>query len=382
MRLKFMNDSRGNLSGNGRIYGLDILRAFAILFVIYSHSFFLIIDHVNEKVYNLISLDGVTLFFVLSGFLIGGILLKTIETTSFGFQDLLRFWIRRWFRTLPNYFFMLLLLLLLAALLNKQGPESPLSYFLFLQNFVQPHPGFFPEAWSLSVEEWFYFLVPVILFINLSFSRKNRKRTLLLWIIAIILLVTALRIYRAISLDMPDFESWDQLQRKLVITRLDSIMFGFLGAWLSYYYKEAWQRWKRPLLISGLILLFIPVMLGSIFCRNLFYLQYFSLSVTSFATLILLPALSGLRQGRGKIYRFLSFVSVISYSMYLVNFSLVQLTIIPSLTTAITSITHNHLVISLIRYILYWVLTFLLSYLLYRYWEMPMMKLRERFGKR
>lgn len=376
-----MRDQPGLAKGNGRIYGLDILRAFAILFVIYSHSFFLIIDHVNEKVYNMLSLDGVTLFFVLSGFLIGGILLKTIGTTPFGFSDLFRFWIRRWFRTLPNYFFMLLLLLLLAAILLKPGPESPLSYFLFLQNFLKPHPGFFPEAWSLSVEEWFYFMVPVILFLHLTITRHNKKKTLLGWIITIIILVTALRIYRAVNLDIPDFESWDNLQRKLVVTRLDSIMFGFLGAWLSYFHEETWNRWKRPLLIIGLILLFIPAMLGSILGKNLFYLQYFSLTVTSVATLLLLPALSGLRHGQGKIYRFLSFVSVISYSMYLVNFSLVQLTIIPSLTGPITSLTHNHLIISIIRYVLYWALTFLLSYLMYRFWEKPMMKLRERFGK-
>ena len=106
-------------SQHNRIYGLDILRAFAILFVLYSHAFFLIMDHVNERVYNLLSLDGVTLFFVLSGFLIGGILIRTIENKGFGFKELLNFWTRRWFRTLPNYFLMLMVSLCLKSNCQK-----------------------------------------------------------------------------------------------------------------------------------------------------------------------------------------------------------------------------------------------------------------------
>lgn len=368
------------MTASSRVYGLDILRAFAILFVIYSHSFFLIIDHIDERLYNVLSLDGVTLFFVLSGFLIGGILLKIINTTSFIATDLYHFWIRRWFRTLPNYFFMLLLLILLSAFRKLDQPDRLVSYFFFLQNFITPHPAFFPEAWSLSVEEWFYLLIPLGLFLSIKFLPYGKKNIILSWIVGMILLITMLRILRAVFLDITDFESWDNLQRKLVATRLDSIMFGFFGAWMSCYHKSGWIKWKKPLLLAGLLLLFIPAAIESISGKNIIYLNYFSLSITSLATLMLLPALSEFRNGKGPIFRFLTFVSIISYSMYLVNFSLAQLTIIPSLTNTIVLFTTNHLVISIIRYVLYWVLTFALSYLLYQFFEQPVMNLRERFG--
>ncbi|MBK7029993.1 MAG: acyltransferase [Bacteroidales bacterium] len=364
-----------------RIYELDILRAFAILFVLYSHAFFLVIDHVNEKAYNILSLDGVTIFFVLSGFLIGGILLRTINQTDFNWNNLLEFWIRRWFRTLPNYFLMLILLTLITVFSASGIGNSITSYFFFLQNFASPHPAFFPEAWSLTVEEWFYLLIPLGLYITLKISKNHRKTIVLAWIIFLILLVTGIRIYRALTLYIPDFETWDHLQRKIVITRLDSIMYGFLGAWVNFYFPVFWKAGKRNWLFLGLILLVFPMGVDFFLGKNLFFLNYFSLIMTSAGTLLMLPYLSEWKTGKGFIYRFLTFVSITSYSMYLVNFSLVQLRIIPSLTPVIVAITKNHLVISCIRYFLYWGLTFMLSYLLYRFYEKPFTSLRDHFRK-
>jgi peptidoglycan/LPS O-acetylase OafA/YrhL len=362
-----------------RVYGLDILRAIAILSVIYSHSFFLISDHVSEKVYNLLSFDGVTLFFVLSGFLIGGILIRTINQTEFTHRNLFHFWIRRWFRTLPNYFFMLLLLLTLTFSMKKPLPRNLADYFFFIQNFSTPHPSFFPEAWSLSVEEWFYLLIPAGLFLTHKIGKLDKKYLILTWSLAIITLVTGLRIYRSIRFGYQDFESWDLSQRKLVITRLDSIMFGFLAAWINHYFRKFWLMRKRQMLFLGILLLCFPPILEAMNGKNMFFNNYFLLTITSIGTFFVLPGLSELRQGRGILFRSLSFVSIISYSMYLVNFSLVQLIIIPSLTGAIVLVTKNHLLISIIRYSLYWVLTFILSFLLYKYWEKPLMQLREKF---
>lgn len=372
---------KGSGSQHNRIYGLDILRAFAILFVLYSHAFFLIIDHVNEKAYNLLSLDGVTMFFVLSGFLIGGILIRTIENKGFAFKELMNFWSRRWFRTLPNYFLMLILLIIITLLSGKELSASLLKYFFFLQNFSCPHPEFFPEAWSLTVEEWFYLMIPLGLFISFRINTKYQSSVILAWILSIIILVTAFRAYRASVLDIPDFDSWDLLQRKVVLTRLDSIMYGFLGAWLAFYKFQQWTKYRKLLFVTGIILLFTPVAVDFFIGKEIFFLNYFSLPFTSLATLLMLPLLAGLRNGKGRIYRFLTFVSMISYSMYLVNFSLVQLTIIPSLSPIIIKITTNHLVISLIRVAVYWGFTFILSYLMYRFYEKPMMNLRDRIRR-
>ena len=159
-------------------------------------------------------------------------------------------------------------------------------------------------------------------------------------------------------------------------------MFGFLGAWLAFFYNDFWLRWKKTLAIMGIALLFIPQVIGALPAVNMNFNNFCSLTLTSIGTFFLLPSLSELRTGKGFFYRFLTFVSIVSYSMYLVNFSLVQLTIIPSLTGTIIMFTRNHLVISVIRYLLYWILTFGLSYIMYSFYEKPMMQLRERFRKR
>jgi peptidoglycan/LPS O-acetylase OafA/YrhL len=86
---------------NKRVFGLDLLRAAAILFVVIDHGNLLLPD-LPRKIADLFVFDGVAIFFVLSGYLIGGILLDKLES-GFNQHSLLDFWIRRWFRTLPNY---------------------------------------------------------------------------------------------------------------------------------------------------------------------------------------------------------------------------------------------------------------------------------------
>ena len=91
---------------NSRVFGLDILRALAILFVVLEHGNLLLPLQISSVIHFVI-FDGVTLFFVLSGFLIGGILLKTLNKQDHTPKTIFNFWKRRWFRILPNYFLIL-----------------------------------------------------------------------------------------------------------------------------------------------------------------------------------------------------------------------------------------------------------------------------------
>src|SRR6185503_5952862 len=99
-----------------RIFGLDLLRSIAIILVLVTHtvSFLDPQNHYYEiPVYT--GYLGVEFFFVLSGFLIGTILLKIhYQDTIINFKSIKLFWIRRWFRTLPNYYLMFLLYAALA----------------------------------------------------------------------------------------------------------------------------------------------------------------------------------------------------------------------------------------------------------------------------
>ncbi|MBT8377560.1 MAG: acyltransferase family protein, partial [Bacteroidia bacterium] len=98
-------------SQSQRIFGLDVVRAIAILLVLISHSTILIFPESNSNAVFAIQFFGtigVDIFFVLSGYLIGRILLKQLQTQDFSFKNVLYFWIRRWFRTLPNYYLILI----------------------------------------------------------------------------------------------------------------------------------------------------------------------------------------------------------------------------------------------------------------------------------
>jgi peptidoglycan/LPS O-acetylase OafA/YrhL len=95
----------------------------------------------------------------------------------------------------------------------------------------------------------------------------------------------------------------------------------------------------------------------------------------SLATLFCLPFLSGLKTGKGFPYRAVTFISLISYSMYLVNLSLVKNWVIDRIDW--TNIFRSGPILVLSRYSLFWLLTILLSVVLYKYFEVPVMKLRD-----
>lgn len=359
-----------------RIYGLDILRALAILFVVIGHGEYLM-PIARYKYVNFFIFDGVSIFFVLSGFLIGGILIKILEKEKVNSKIILNFWVRRWFRTLPNYFLILLLLLFLNIVFNEHFSFYHKRYFLFSQNLFTKHPGFFPEAWSLSVEEWFYLLIPIILFIFIKFLNLSVNKTIFLTAIGIIISVTLFRYFRYTTLTIDSTYIWDVTFRKQVFTRLDSIMYGVIGAYIFYYFKDFWLKKKLIFLFVG-ISLFLG-MKFNVFNFEKFGLYHcvFSFSTTSLATLFLLPFLSSLKAGKGFIYKFITYISLISYSMYLLNLSVVQHWILGSIDWTYLENLNGYLFL-IIRYFSYWFFTIVISILIYKYFEIPTMNLRDK----
>lgn len=375
------------MSATNRVFGLDLLRAFAVLFVVYAHGSFLlrdswVLDVVSAKTYRLGVFDGVTIFFVLSGFLIGRILLKTFASKNFDGELLVEFWIRRWFRTLPNYFLVLSFLIFSAVMMKGRAPPDIFNFYTFTQNFVTPHPAFFGEAWSLSVEEWFYLLIPIPMYLATKVKNLDQQKLILSWIIAVIVACTLFRIFRVYSLDIEGFSAWDRNLRKQVLTRMDSIMYGVLGAYLSINHQKLWEKIAWPGVFLGLFLIIGDKQWGS-GPNAEFYRNFLRLSVFPIGTFLLLPKLSTWKRHSGLLVKVVTFVSLTSYSMYLVHRSAVRDIILPYiLNTVMPWVPSLEYYRPVIAYASYWLITIILSYLLYRFFEKPMTSLRDKWPSR
>jgi peptidoglycan/LPS O-acetylase OafA/YrhL len=164
-----------NFNGSHRIPELDGLRGIAILLVLVYHFVggdFSRTGVLPSSVVTVIkqSWIGVDLFFVLSGFLIGGILIDSRRSPQF-FKS---FYVRRFFRIVPLYWLLFALSLIVLAGILPGFPkvarsEVPWYAFLtFTQNFwtAQGRPAMVPFmglTWSLAVEEQFYLAIPVLI---------------------------------------------------------------------------------------------------------------------------------------------------------------------------------------------------------------------------
>jgi peptidoglycan/LPS O-acetylase OafA/YrhL len=367
-----------------RVYGLDVLRASAILFVVYTH---LIYEFVSEFVQSdtlhilrIPIIDGVTLFFVLSGFLIGGILIRQYESeNSIGVGFLLTFWRRRWMRTLPNYY--LVMGITYVALSTQTDAISIVEYVFFIQNFNKPHPPFYPEAWSLSVEEWFYLLLPLTIAV-LHYSGLKKQYVVLSTVIAFILACTLFRLYRYLSYpDLISISEWTGEFRKQVLMRLDAIAYGVLGVYVKIYLPRLWSRSSGYLFLAGLLLIASSkfytdyVAYNIVDSGNTFQFGFFEnvvfFAVMPIGTLLLLPKLEALKPKYRAISRVITWISLISYSMYLLHLT-------PIITLLKKNIPSSTLVDSMIVIPVYLFLVFGVSSLLYKYYEKPILLLRNR----
>lgn len=206
-------------------------------------------------------------------------------------------------------------------------------------------------------------------------------------LVFIVFIITASLLFMYVRLQ--DLETinlfvWDAQFRKQVVTRLDSIIYGVLGAYVAHYHAAAWVRHRRPLLAVGLALLLVHklTMFFQIeaLADHALYYSVFSFVVISLGTLLLLPWLSQLQLRCGTCYRVITLISLISYSMYLVYLSLVQRILVPWSLQLLPPQAGSGQV--MVQYGLYWLYTIGLSVLIYRYFELPAMNLRERFAGR
>jgi len=370
---------------NNRVFGLDVLRFVAIFMVLIGHSLLFVPQDYKPYFYKFL-LDGVAIFFVLSGYLIGGILIRQLEREKPTFKGLLHFWKRRWMRTLPAYLVVLIILLVYTSLVLPHNiPGNWYRFLFFTQNLFAERPPFFAEAWSLSIEEWFYLTVPFILFSLLYLLKTPVKWTILFVSLTIIGCISYYRyhLYHVYGFngnlsEVEAFKDYIQLNIEYaVVPRLDTIMFGLIGAFLAHYYPKIWSsNLKYILCLTGMLIAYYTK-----FNMGKSYAEYNAVwlsGIRSLCFFFMLPLFANMKKGLGKWTSWVTFFSLISYSMYLVNLNIVS-------NMLIKNIINGHYKGKLpppdhwyVNYILFWVFTVSISFISYKLIEVPFMKLRDR----
>jgi len=269
---------------------LDTLRLYAAICVIVDHvaalSYFDQPARVNAGAISLFFLSGadaVTLFFVLSGFLITYLLLR--ERTETQTISVRRFYMRRALRILPLYFLLIALTVVVIVLLGYQQyllPTMDWAWMLLL--FLSPHIpnaliglGAFGHFWSIGVEEWFYFAYPPLF----------RRLSLLFLIVTVI--VVRLLIGTVYLPEFTGFAASEQGGAWITLfgfMRFECMAIGALGAWI-FVYRAAWLPGMYRLEIPCLLIIGAVIVLGSGATGALYHIVLsvvFMIAILSIAT--------------------------------------------------------------------------------------------------
>jgi len=327
---------------------------------------------------------GMDLFFMLSGFLIGSILLRSLETT--GTQKIRRFYVRRVFRTFPSYYVVLTYLALTTALTAAQWKHLPAEY-LYATNFMplgrQDIIMFW--GWSLALEEQFYLTVPVLFFVlhRLKSERVRLGLLVALWLAALVVRIVIYARHRPWT----DLGLYDALYFR-THTRFDTLVAGIILAYVQSRFGKQIGAWLKAPFHRALVampslfclwFLMNPTILGP---ANVQIVHLFTWGTVT--TLMYFGALLLLLHGDGWINRLLSWpffrrAATLGYGVYLVHIPLIDHALVPIAHVAQKKQISMLLVwpASLVAVM---IASLLIGYVMHVLIEKPSLALRDRFG--
>ncbi|MEM7548923.1 MAG: acyltransferase [Bacteroidota bacterium] len=295
-----------------RNIGLDFLRGIAVILVLFAHS-----DY--DSILQDIGWVGVDLFFVLSGFLVSGLVFKEFKrNNSF---DAKRFLIRRGFKIYPPFYIFLLTTIILNYVLYQEFFELNLILreVFYLQSYKL---GIWHHTWTLALEEHFYLLLTMLSVIIIGSKIRFSKTGSLISIFLLIVLVFTFRYGTALK-------HIDEVPYFLFKTHIrgENIIWGILIAYL-YHFTNFYQWFSKRttlwLLLS--VILFIPnfFFIGGGFVLNTFGITLNGISF-SVLVLIFLNLFENKKVNKGydlgsiifKPILFTAYVGLHSYSIYL-----------------------------------------------------------------
>ncbi len=316
------------ISTNKKLYGLDHLRALAIILVFLYHYGRLFPHPEWTNAISTFGWSGVDLFFVLSGYLIASQLFQKIaHQQKISFKQ---FFIKRFFRIIPAYLVVVALYFLFPFFREREALAPLWKYLTFTQNIgldVNKN-GTFSHAWSLCIEEQFYLFLPLLLIALVNFKLIKKGFWLL---IALFVFGILIRWYSFNHFDLSNNDNWVDWSKWIYYPtwcRLDGLLVGVSIAALLQFkpvFSKKILNYGNALLLGSLVLFATAYF----FCGNQ---ESFAASVFGFPLvdigygIVVLCALSN----KSFLYRFKSTITskiaALSYGIYLIHKIVIHVT--------------------------------------------------------
>lgn len=306
-----------------RIISLDLIRALAVLLVIGRHI--AVIKNLpkpeNDVIHWLWALAdrvgwvGVDLFFVLSGYLVSGLLFREYQergTISPG-----RFLIRRGLKIYPAFYALLLsTYIVVGTVLKRPTPWQPFAAeAFFLQNYLY---GIWGHTWSLAVEEHFYLLLILLTWLLVVLQRGSSDP--FKWLLAVYgIAAVACLAARIIKTNTDPFNGFTHIAPTHL--RIDSLL---LGVALSYvtHFRPHWLRIIVPQFSRLLLVLSFCFLLPTAYLTLGVHpwVHTYGMTVFAWAGALMILGLQNITFANNIIFRPITIIGQHSYSIYLWHF--------------------------------------------------------------
>ena len=324
--------------------------------------------------------QGVSLFFVLSGFLITYLLLAEYEKTHH--IAIKNFYIRRILRIWPLYYLIMIIGFFILPRFINIGPVAQLNehftikvllFMFMLPNVLRvteaPVVGA-NQAWSVGVEEQFYIIWPLLV--------RTFRKVFLKFLIVFILLKFSVTILMAISLDYllsPDYKNMMYLrtiQRFWDLLQIEQMSFGAIGAYVLLYKKEKilkaiYHPISQIFMVLGIIV--ILTIRFKFIGQTLFDALLFTILIINVST-----NEKFILKLENSVY---SYLGNISYGIYMFHTVCISLDLTVLQKTGVDQ--GNWYVFNGLLYVLSVILTIIVAGLSYKYFESFFLKQKERF---
>lgn len=348
---------------------LDGLRGLAILLVVIYHNF-------GFLHYFFFGWLGVDLFFVLSGFLITDILLKTVNHPHY----LRNFYMRRVLRIFPLYYLSLLLFLIILPAFIRHFDvhyyqENQVWLWTYLQNwlYIFKNPGYsnaLNHYWSLAVEEQFYLVWPLVILL----LKKHQRLLAMLALLLVAVILLRLWIWNNKVADLAYFNLY-------TFTRIDGLCMGSMLALLQRISPRFLKNYMPVLVLAFAGLNFIFYFINR---NNQFSFPY--LALTGYSTfamifvLLLNETISGETTLINRLFSWtpLRFMGRISYGLYIFHWP-VHMLLAPAAGKLLSGLfTGTNL--SIATALITTATAILISWLSFRFVESWFLKMKDRFA--